>query len=988
MVIPKCRITGFVRIAVAVGLLGWLTSNCCVRAGETTHVLTLNDGSICYGQPEANVHEGQFRFLVSGFHQAFDFPQDSIRTVRTYSQAESAKSNIADLWLFVLRDHQQLVGSIVEFDPQWLVIENPQIGTLKVAKESVLRIERAGRTGEPIRNMIQAADWKDPNAKPKTKNWRVDANQISSTTPGTRLTSNFGPPSKFEIRLNMRWSKKPNFRIGFGVDEKGFPVERQNMGIPAGQKTATIGLLKTFACLEVWGDELVLVRESDTQAAITSLGTIPTDGAAIVFLMDFKSGLAAVQMEDGAVHQVTIPSTMVPGKLKAVEIVNFGRSLTIDNFEAYKWSGDLPNESADPKGSIRLAGQSPQVGTIVGWDQPSSAWIVKYENRDEAVNVEAKNLLAGSVTLASTIPPSQPDSQADSNSENPSADGSSEVAQSSNPKAENGTSLPQLTLSLTDSTRLHGDLLVSNATDALRLQAKISNAAINVPITAIRSLSSSERSRDQVVSKEEGLMTAICGPTELKGQLLENTPADARTPLVWKPSLAVNASEFDYQRPGELRPTQKSGTVERTTPRAKPRTTDEPNLILQLFGAPVAPPANKAETEEPVVAKKAASEQGASIRFRTGDSAPANIVSVTAAGVRFESPRTTTTFAPDHTIDQIVFREVRRNVLSDDERARLLTVPRAQKDAPPTHLVVSTGGDFLRGHLMELSQREISIEVRGEVVKVPVEELAEIVWLYDRNWKTPRDLQAANVQEPADTRGPTLPIYLVYGEDQGVSIQPTKIAAGILHGTSTLLGSNQVQLSEVKVLYWGPDAGQKAKRSDTYSLSLAQMPRDVVSESDSSSSTLDKHPLVGQSAPEFSLRSLAGEKVELSKLNGRIVILDFWASWCGPCMQAMPQLDELVATFDKENVLLLAVNVQEPKNKIELALSRLKIAPQVLLDEEGEVANAYGANAIPQTVIVSKTGRVADVIVGGGNQALQRIRTAIQNEVDKTGEPN
>jgi thiol-disulfide isomerase/thioredoxin len=161
------------------------------------------------------------------------------------------------------------------------------------------------------------------------------------------------------------------------------------------------------------------------------------------------------------------------------------------------------------------------------------------------------------------------------------------------------------------------------------------------------------------------------------------------------------------------------------------------------------------------------------------------------------------------------------------------------------------------------------------------------------------------------------------------------------------------------------------------------MPREAPDDEEGGgSSQSTSHPLVGKPAPNFKHKNLAGETVQLEKLKGKVIVLDFWATWCGPCMQTMPLLDQMMAEFDSSKVQLYAVNIQEAKNRINLALSRLKIDPEVLLDEEGEVGNAYQANAIPQTVIIDAEGNVVKVFVGGGAGVVNQIRNALVDHLE------
>src|SRR5690606_5103148 len=111
--------------------------------------------------------------------------------------------------------------------------------------------------------------------------------------------------------------------------------------------------------------------------------------------------------------------------------------------------------------------------------------------------------------------------------------------------------------------------------------------------------------------------------------------------------------------------------------------------------------------------------------------------------------------------------------------------------------------------------------------------------------------------------------------------------------------------------------------------------------------------LVGQLAPSFELEQTDGQTFRLEDARGRVVVLDFWASWCGPCIQAMPQIDAVVAEFSATDVQLVAVNLQEQPAAIQGALERMGLEVTVAQDHRGAVAEQYGVSAIPQTVVIS-----------------------------------
>ena len=109
-----------------------------------------------------------------------------------------------------------------------------------------------------------------------------------------------------------------------------------------------------------------------------------------------------------------------------------------------------------------------------------------------------------------------------------------------------------------------------------------------------------------------------------------------------------------------------------------------------------------------------------------------------------------------------------------------------------------------------------------------------------------------------------------------------------------------------------------------------------------------------------------------------MVVLEFWATWCGPCMQSMPLVDEVVREFADRGVELLAVNMEEQPEQIKAMLERHKLKVPVALDRDGVVAAKYAVTAIPQTVVIDRDGKVARLFVGGGKKTAESLRTAIQ----------
>jgi peroxiredoxin len=122
---------------------------------------------------------------------------------------------------------------------------------------------------------------------------------------------------------------------------------------------------------------------------------------------------------------------------------------------------------------------------------------------------------------------------------------------------------------------------------------------------------------------------------------------------------------------------------------------------------------------------------------------------------------------------------------------------------------------------------------------------------------------------------------------------------------------------------------------------------------------------VGQPAPDFTLPDVTGKPVKLSSFHGqKTVLLDFWATWCGPCRMALPDLQDLSDKYKDRGLEVLAIDQGESANQVQYFLKRRQYSLLFLLDEGSTVGDSYGVRGIPTSVLVDKNGVVQAIFVG------------------------
>jgi peroxiredoxin len=129
-------------------------------------------------------------------------------------------------------------------------------------------------------------------------------------------------------------------------------------------------------------------------------------------------------------------------------------------------------------------------------------------------------------------------------------------------------------------------------------------------------------------------------------------------------------------------------------------------------------------------------------------------------------------------------------------------------------------------------------------------------------------------------------------------------------------------------------------------------------------SSLAASDLAGKPAPDFALKSSTGANLRLSEYRGDVVMINFWATWCGPCRQEMPLLDQLYSRYQRVGFSLLGVNIDDDSSRAMDMIHELGVSFPVLFDSRKEVSKLYQVDAMPVTVLVDREGNVRHVHKG------------------------
>jgi peroxiredoxin len=141
---------------------------------------------------------------------------------------------------------------------------------------------------------------------------------------------------------------------------------------------------------------------------------------------------------------------------------------------------------------------------------------------------------------------------------------------------------------------------------------------------------------------------------------------------------------------------------------------------------------------------------------------------------------------------------------------------------------------------------------------------------------------------------------------------------------------------------------------------------------------------IGDAAPDFSLPTLTGEKVTLGAFKGKAVLLNFWASWCTPCREELPELQKMYQKYHKQGFEVIGINIDKKQANAEKFVQRFALSFPVVLDPDSSTISKYEGRAMPTSYLIDRQGMIRQVFFGFNQKKLPDMEKAVVEAMNET----
>ena len=307
--------------------------------------------------------------------------------------------------------------------------------------------------------------------------------------------------------------------------------------------------------------------------------------------------------------------------------------------------------------------------------------------------------------------------------------------------------------------------------------------------------------------------------------------------------------------------------------------------------------------------------------------------------------------------------------VDSDLKEKTLLIPRRMKQDPPTHCLVAANGDVMRGKLLGVDSAGIRFDLQGEAVPFPRERVLGLVHLS----------KSSQGDELAEGPLPQGESYLFLAEGSAVRLQTNAVTEQFLEGQSPLLGACKIPLASVRQLRVGATVALPDEVLHANWIPVPA-PEPVIPGAPGTPQGKGGLTSKGEAAP-FQLPLLSGESFQSANARGRVLVIEFWASWSGPSRAALNEFAPVLKTFDEKEVQFLAVNLGEPASVVKPYYERNGWQFAVGLDDAETLKAQFAVESVPHTVVIDPQGQIVwsqgGFRPGAGQELAQVISTIL-----------
>lgn len=903
------------------------------EADKDQAVISLINGNTIVGQLRTSESPDVIQWQGKHFTEPFAVLSDAIKSIK-FPTAEKLIPQQGQ-FAFESVSGDLMSGQLTSWTAEGIEIDSPLFGKVMMRPESLRRLYRIEQNPTLVfASLSGLQDWNTTGWE--TTGWQEDGAHVWTDKPDVTINGDLGVPDKAIIEFQISWTDKPNFVFAVAVDADAKKDDRKD-----GWRFETID------------ETLAVLREHRSIADVAMVASVKArKSVRLLAYLDQTIGQMQVYQPDGTLLAKISPPTeflekIEEQKLKAgrgIRFVNRGKDVRLERLRISRWSGKLPTKGAGGVVDIAMADGTIVAGDSVRLDTEAEQLIVSSDGDD--TNVSLADVVALKI-----------DGQR-------SEEASFETS-----------------LFLHDGARVSGKVESISPTH-WKMASSEFLTTLQVPRDMARTFIVMKRDPVPPGKKVGRSGRLELGSHKLTGHLVPAIEQEAAgvSSLRWQPFGCLNSSSLTLNADGRIvyRDPPKV-TVNRATQQTAQRALQLQRVRLQQqkrglnFGQLFL---QKADSRP---AAKRVGPDAHKLHVRSGDVIPCLIDSINEEGVQITTAVADDAFIPHNKIKaiELVANATPPN-LKEAKKYRLLTLPRLQKSSPPTHLLCSSNGDFLRCRLLEVNDQFVRVELQLEEIEIPRSRISQIIWFHPEELLA--EEKAAKEDEPPAIVSPFAGLAQILKRDgKRVTFDPEQVDATKISGTSDVLGPCHFELSDVDQVIFGEGIRDAVAvlPYNQWQLRGAVEPLMAQDSPDGAAEVGSESALIGQDAPEIKLDMLDGGKFLLSQCKGQIVVLDFWATWCAPCMQTMPLVEKAMADYDPNQVRLVSVNLEESADHVKSVLERHDMHVAVALDIDGVAAARYEARAIPQMVIVAPDGKIARLYVGGGSKTVEQMKAAI-----------